>query len=303
MSVQFRMFEFDPEVEIAPVIYKDTVHKVTPCGAAVSAQVQEELLAFVRQYADFVSAGPNPYFRLDVYVADGKLWVLEANSAFVDGWGVALNLSRAVNAAVATDLLHFPICLGLVEAAYRPELELLITELEISGSIDHRLCEQWQTGNCHGPVYVYGRVEGDYIWPQGGLRLDDKMNLARFSREWQGNLVMTPVTHTHEVTDWSDVPSDVFLKFVDKSSAESQRARFSVAPGKPTGKSPFIRRCYNAGSLIAQQRIYGDKVLVESQERQVQLVILSNTEMLTGYVQFGLGSIINDNSIHGPLVF
>lgn len=303
MSVQFREFDFDANVEVAPVIYRAMAHRVTPVGAAVSSEARAELLEFIRQYAAFIGAGSRPYFRLDVYIAEGKLWVLEVNAAFVDGWGVALNLSRAANAPVDITKLEFPGCFGLIEAAYRPELELLVSELATAGRTNHRICDQWRSGQCSASIYVYGRAEGDQIWPQNGLVLDNKLNLARFSRRWQGDLVGTPTTYTHEDTEWAEVPGDVFLKFVDKSSAESQRARFSVKRGKPTGKSPFLRRCYDTEKLIAQQQINGDQVVVESHPRRVQLVVLSNADMLTGYTQYGLGDIINDDSWHGPLIF
>lgn len=174
------------------------------------------------------------------------------------------------------------------------------------GSNDHHICEFPVRINheCHGPIYVYGRLNGSpEVWPENGLVLDNKLNLARFSSHWRGELIATPPTYTFEDTDWAEVPEDVFLKFVDKSGPESVRAGFSVKPRKPRGKSPFLRRCYNEGSLIAQQRIDGVKIQMDSHVRRAQLVALSNAKMITGYVQYGFGDIINDNSLHGPLIF
>ncbi len=302
MHVQFREFDFDPSVKVAPVIYQDQPHRVTPTGATISPGMGAELLEFIQQYAGSIGAGLNPYFRLDVYIRDDKLWVLEVNTAFVDGWGVALNLSRAAKAPVGIDELFFPRCFGMESSDYRPELELLIEELRIAGRTRHHICTPWSRPDCRGPVYVYGRDDSALHWPENGWTLDNKLNLAWFSELWEGELVMTPKTYS-ATSDWADVPDNVFLKFVDKGSPEAIRAGFSVMPGKPAGKAPFIRRCYNAGDLIAQERVYGMRLPVEGRERQVQLVVLSNAQMLTGYVQYGAGIIVNDNSIHGPLIF
>lgn len=125
-AVEFKEFKLEPNVQLAPVIYRDTPHRTTPFGAVVRSDAASEMLEFIQQYASFIGAGRNPYFRLDVYVAGGKLWVLEVNAAFVDGWGIALNLSRAVGRTISQNELTFPRCFAMHGSLdYLPEMELL----------------------------------------------------------------------------------------------------------------------------------------------------------------------------------
>lgn len=301
-TAKLKEFTFDPNVELARTIYRGAYHQVTNLGVGISAEATAELRRFMREYATFLGAD-KPFFRLDVYMAGRKLWVLEVNTAFVDGWGTALNLSRAAGLPVATDLLWFPKHFCLLDEAYRPELELLVSELGVAGKENHHICEDWKTVAKNEDVYAYGRTQGHNIWPKRGVELDNKMNLQRFRVRWHSELIAIPRMFTPSDTVWADVPSTAFLKFTDKSGSESQRARFSVKAGKPAGSSPFLKRCYNDGTLIAQERIDGRKTWLNGHDRQIQLVVLGNTHMLTGYVQYGLGSIVNDNSIHGPLAF
>lgn len=302
--VEFKEFEFDPTVEVAPVIYRQEPHRTTSRGIVVGPQATEELLAFAQLYAESLGAD-NPFFRLDLYITDQSLEVLEVNTAFVDGWGTALNLSRAAGNPIDSQLLTFPRCFGWYGSdAYLPELELLLAELDALGQSHHHICP-FPAANtvCDGPIYVYGRVEGPHVWPQNGLVLDNKLNLAHFARDWPGDLVHVPKTYNHEDTDWAAIPGDVFLKFTNKDDVSCERARFSVRRGKPTGKSPFLRQCYNTGALLAQDRIETQSIELDGCKRRIQLVVLTNGQMLAGYVQYGVGEIINDNSIHGPLLF
>jgi hypothetical protein len=95
-----------------------------------------------------------------------------------------------------------------------------------------------------------------------------------------------------------EVPKEVVLKFCDKNSSECERARQSVLFGKPSGKAPFIKRCYNAETLLGQEVIQPTR----ENDRSCQLIIFAiGDEPITGYVQYGWGQIINDNSVHGPL--
>lgn len=298
---KFREFEFDPNVEVAKCIYGSDPHRVTSRGIEVSADVSAELLRFVREYASHLCAWPKPWFRLDLYPTNEDLAVLEVNTAFVDGWGTALNMARAVGIEVDAQSIGFPSCFGLVGQAYRPELELLIAEL----GNDAHICDRWREGGCNGAAYAYGRIADlpSFIWPSNGLAHDNKLHLAEFAKVWQPESVTVPQHYITNDTDWADIPYDVFLKFTDKSSKASERARFSVQPGMPNGKAPFLRRCYNNGELLAQAMVSGYRCSLEERERQIQLVVLTNGNMLTGYVQYGNGFIVNDNSIHGPLHF
>lgn len=236
---------------------------------------------------------------MDIYPNEGKLEVIEVNTAFVDGWGIALNLSRAAGQPLdASDI--FPSKFLTTESQYRPELQLLIGELAI-GAVEIE-----DLSGCDDPVYVYGRVTDppENVLPRRGKEFDDKRLLAEFSRTWDSSIVTTPKSYSVEQGDtWQDVPDDVYIKFVDKSSDESEKARFSVKKGKPTGKAPFLKRAFNEGKLIAQDTIPEYWQEIQETQKATQLVVLNQGNFLTGYVQYGNGCIINDNSVHAPLLF
>lgn len=286
---------------IANCIYKDYPHLTTSYGVAIWRDDSAELHRFVVEYADYLNL-KNPYFRIDIYPdIDGTFQVLEVNAAFVDGWGTALNLSRA--SGIQAQVPSFPACFACPNPDYHPELEVLVNEKGLFGE-RHQIMD-W-TGNPDCPTYVYGRVEAksNLIYPYNGIEMDSKLNLAEFGQIWQGKRVKIPVFYTAGQTPWIDLPEDIYLKFVHKSGPESQHARFSVKKGKPKGKSPFLSQCYNEQTLIAQASIKPRKAMLEDQdeERTVQIVLLATRESLLGYVQYGKGDIITDNSIHGPLL-
>jgi hypothetical protein len=244
--------------------------------------------------------------RMDVYPNRNSLSVLEVNTAFVDGWGTALNFSRAIGASLEVGGL-FPNRFGLMEEQYRPELKVLLGELALHGQTETSLVDWQESGESQEtPIYVYGRrkLEADQVLPKNGLFLDNKLWLTAFSKLWQGTVVEIPRSFSCAGgTEWQEVPKDVYLKFADKSSEESERARFSVRKGKPQGKAPFLKRAYSNGQLIAQSQVPVWPEEIDGALRNAQLVVLSKGDLICGYVQYGYGSIINDNSIHGPLKF
>jgi hypothetical protein len=295
-----RQFKLD-QSQVCNCIYRSYPHRVTSSGVAIDQEAKEEMRRFTNEYATFLGI-PKPYLRLDVYPnEEGNFNILEVNSSFVDGWGTALNLSRAVGISVVCPT--FPQNFAYREEAYLPEIQLLVEELALQGR--EHVVSRW-TGEVIQSTYVYGRVEmvSDLIYPWKGVEMDSKLHLAAFSKVWQGRRVEIPVIYTAETTEWGEIPEDVFLKFINKSGSECERARFSVKKGKPQGKSPFLQRCYREMKLIAQDTVPPMRVeMDEGGCKTVQLVILSSVDCLMGYVQFGGGDIINDNSIHGPLLF
>jgi len=111
-------------------------------------------------------------------------------------------------------------------------------------------------------------------------------------------LIKIPRHYINRFDAWGEIPQEVVLKFCDKESVECRRAGQSVMFGKPSGKAPFISRCYRAETLLGQERIFP-----ASQDRaNCQLIIFAiGNEPITGYVQYDWRRIINDDSIHGPL--
>jgi hypothetical protein len=299
--ISFRDFSLDPSI-VAHVIYRDYPHQTTGRGVVLDSAVTSELQAFLAAFTASLGNDHKPYYRIDAYFDEESLWILEVNAAFVDGWGTALNLARASGIEVDLGALWFPENFTTLNPDYRPELALLVAELAVAGR-EHRI-KKWPVGS-KTLVYVYGRIDTnawscDGEWePYDGLRLDNKLNLGLFRQQWDGEVVEIPRHYIGRCDQWEDIPNDVVLKFCDKGSEECQKARWSVSFGKPSGKAPFIKRCYRAETLLAQSFIRP----TQEDGKNCQLVILAmGSELITGYVQYSQSRIVNDNSIHGPLM-
>src|SRR3989338_3342838 len=298
MRINFSDFDMDQSI-VAPVIYDTDQHQTTNRGVILSSEVTQELNLFLCGFNASVGVERVPYYRIDAYFDEESLSILEINASFVDGWGTALNLARASGIPVDPRALIFPERFASKSSVYLPELELFLGEMAALGVNGHRVCE-WNS-NDSDPIYVYGRIgskDQPHVLPYDGLRLDNKLNLGLFNRMWKSDLVKTPQHYIGRFDSWEAIPREVVLKFCDKGSAECERARQSVMFNKPSGKAPFINRCYNAETLIAQ-----DIVLPTKQgKNNCQLIIFAiGDEPITGYVQYSWSKIINDNSTHGPL--
>lgn len=327
MSYQWRVkvkkFKVDENV-VAPVIYGDQPHQICRKGYVLSSALRDELRIFLTHYNNFVGVEQTPYYRIDayaqVYGGDSHtpapvnhLDILEINASFVDGWGTALNLARASGIAIHPRELVFPKHLATMNSIYRPELDLFVAELAALGQTDHRIVE-WSPEPSE-PTYVYGRVgsrETPTIIPYDGIRLDNKLNLARFGNVkwlWREG-VRIPKHFIGETHEWADIPATAVLKFCDKGSDECLRTRTSVIFGKPQGNAPALKRFFREGKLLAQVRVQedrhhfleGDFLEHRAMFLNAQIVILAiGNEPVTGYVQYSPKMLINDNSYHGPL--
>ncbi|OGG37989.1 hypothetical protein A2116_02330 [Candidatus Jorgensenbacteria bacterium GWA1_49_17] len=300
MKIRFVDFEMDESV-VAPVIYDEVPHQATNRGVVLPPEVRVEIGCFLSRFNNFLTVERPPYYRIDAYFDENSLWILELNASFVDGWGVALNLARAAGIAIDPKALVFPNQFAVRDAVYRPELELFVRELAVLGLTGRSILGPDR--NDGELTYVYGRVGSkDQLCtlPYDGLRLDDKLNLGLFARQWDGELVRVPRHYVSRFEDWEEVPQETVLKFCDKGSAECERAGQSVIFGKPNGKARFLKRCYREERLIAQDFVKPARQGSSS----CQLVILAiGDEPVAGYVQYSWGwrRIINDDSTHGPL--
>ena len=302
-----RRFNLDASL-VAPVIYGQQPHRVTNLGITISSDIRSELELLLAQYGKAIMAPRPAYYRFDCYFDATKLWVLEINTAFVDGWGTALILSRAANIHVNTEPLKvFPNAIATTDSVYLPEMQLFADELQA------HMCQRLEIKNeftgTHFPapdVYVYGRLREEFpnIYPRRGHRLDDKRNLASFEHDvWRGSYVRIPRHFAIGWTTWNEIPDSAVLKFCEKGGVESERARASVILGKPSGKAKFLRFCYESERLIAQDRIQPILIDEGSFDKFGQLIILAiDDKVVCGYVQYSSQLIISDNSIHGPLL-
>ncbi|MDO8529992.1 MAG: hypothetical protein Q7S10_01085 [bacterium] len=301
MNIRFCDFDMDKAL-VAPVIYDNKPHCTTNRGVVLSKDVAEELAGFLADFNESVGMGASkpcvlgPYYRIDAYFSETCIYILEINAAFVDGWGTALNLARAANIKADEEKLCFPMEFGCLGRLYQPEFELFISELDIRDCLNPGFCSFDPI-----PKYVYGRVEekSDEIFPYDGVRLDNKRNLGLFGRTWRSDLVKVPRHYMAPENSWEEVPPEAVLKFCDKGSKECRRAGPSVFFGKPSGKAPFIKRCYNEQKLLGQELVQPTRQ--GNKNCQLVILVIGNTP-ITGYVQYGWEKIINDDSIHGPLM-
>lgn len=304
MNIVFSEFPVDRSI-VAPVIYGSMPHQTTATGVILSKQVRKELCNFLETLQTTSGLPLWTYYRIDAYfsVKECCLFILEINAAFVDGWGTALNLSRASGIPVPKGSLIFPEHFAAQNQVYLPELQLLQDELEALGDNQHSIVP-WDPEKYRGTkqtLYLYGKVSSaDYpnIFP-GDVERDNKMHLARLSQRWIGNYVHIPRHFTIDDTSWEDIPENAVLKFCDKESDACQRAGSSVLFGKPRGKAPFLSRCYRNGELLAQEYIAPEK----KDGMNCQLIIMGSLcDPICGYVQYSPRRLINDDSIHGPLL-
>lgn len=309
MAITFSTFDID-RVLVAPVVYLKLPHRVTETGVRLPQDVVDRLALFLCRYEKFLQEHEDTrdrqsplYFRVDAYIHDDILSILEVNTAFVDGWGVALNLSRASGIKISTDDLDFPLDFATEDDAYLPELKLAVHEINQLRRMKRQVVPFKKRGLYERSTYVYGRSGNRSrtdIVPYNGVELDDKRHLAAFSESWNETSVCIPRMYAGQTTTWDDLPEDIVLKFSDTSSPIANVMRESVLFGKPAGKAKFWRRAYHEGHVIAQKMVGP----LKHWGLNSQLVILAIGQTpVAGYVQFSEKRVVNDNSIHGPLLF
>ncbi len=305
--IQLNRFPLKSEL-VAPNIYGRYLHRTTDLGVLVPEEHRSELRRFLHEFLRF-SGYPEKgvYLRVDAFMNQGQLQIIEINAHFVDGWGIALNLARAAGRPVELNGASFPEIWTTSNEIYRPELELACQELTLQGYRCRTMPYDEVLQRTDTEVYWYGRFNRyrDYplVRPTFGQDLDNKYNLARFSWQWESALVEIPLYYSQEVTDWDELPRNVVFKFCDKAGPEVARARSSVLYRDQIGKGKFVRQCYRAETAVAQEVIRPTRL---DDGSLTQLIVMAaGSEPLTGYLQVVPAGtrIINDNSTHGPLIF
>ncbi len=264
--------------------------------------MKAELQEFLTQF--LASAGApdhGVYLRVDAFFDELCLKIIEINACFVDGWGIALNLTRAANHPVYLSHVRFPTLWVVEEKLYRPEAELACDELRLHDQ-QARVIRPGELKQMKKQplVYWYGRSR-DYpnIVPAGGPSLDNKLHLARFSRGWQGDLVHTPHCHWNEATPWDELPPDGVVKPCDKDRANSVQVSNISSHRLPV----HLRQLYEAGKIVVQERI---EPYLTPHGSPTQLIIMTaGARPIAGYLQIARPGTfcITDNSTHGPLLF
>ncbi len=308
----FDFHQFDINTRILPTsVYGNEPYLAQSLGGVVSGQVISELRVLLERFVSFCSVKklPHVFFRIDGFFNSEGLHVLEVNARFVDGWGIALNLSRAANISIPQEHLLFPELWHLPQAQklYRNEFNLLRRELSFLGLHSKEV----GTGALGkgSPVYCYGfdypeRNEGNLLVPIYGKELDDKLMLARFSWEWHGVLVKIPLGYYKTLCDWEDVPKNAIFKFRDKHGTESIKARGSVFYEDQLPRGNFLEQCYNREALIAQDLVV--PCFTDDGRTIAQIEIqCCGTEPVCGYALFAPKGtrVVNDRYVHGPVAF
>ncbi len=281
-----REFALDKAV-LAQRIYRDCLHETTSVGAILTESILHELREFLEAYLGFLGSEEHQFLRLDVFLGQQTLNVIEVNAELQDGWGVALNLLRASgNALPACNGGKFPTEIIAYSEDYVPEFELAKSELAFIG-------KEMQIAWWHD---------------RPGIPLkspfDDKMYLARFSREWRGDRIRIPATYWAENMAWEQLPDDIVFKFRHKYGEQARRARYSVACRADIGKGKFMRQCYTAGHVVVQERI--EPLRLEDGSATQAIIMCSGHDPITGYLQVAPPDIfiINDRTARkGVLVF
>jgi len=277
--------ELDAAV-VAESIYGNLPHTVEPVALTLSTAIQTELQTFMTEFAAFtkISNVSEKCFRLDLYFDGTTVFVIEINVEIADGWGVSLNLLRAAGKSLS------PMVVSLLPQVI-PTFpgDLRSTEFDLARS------EFQMYGQTAAVVVGASRVFDE---------LDSKIYLARFAQVWKGSLVKVPKTYYADACPWEKVPKDVYLKFADKFCSEAIKARYSAKPRFELGRAKQMRKLYQAGQAIAQERIDSYRL---ADNRQVQAVVMcSGTTPVTGYIQIAgpERQVINDkDTAKGALVF
>jgi len=293
---KIQTFRLDENI-VADCIYKDFPHQTTPTGLVVERRVKDDLRQFLQRFLDYSGCPQDSFLRVDAFVRENSLEVIEVNVECQEGWGISLNLLRASSNIITFDK---GVCLPCEIIAYSENYlpEFLLTQKEFV-SLGHRMD-------------IVGWQERPGVPARG--EFDNKVYLAEFSRVWNSlhpgwsgeynRGAQVPTMYSVSDTAWDKVPQDVVFKFCNKYGTFSNRAKYSVAARSQIGKGKFVRRCYELREVIAQQRVC--PLELERGLVTQAIIMCAGQEPVTGYLQVAPPGtfVINDKSASkGPLVF
>ena len=286
MNINIRRFDMDHFI-VAPVTYRDYPHQTTSIGVEIGEKVREELSQLLAGFLKFHGREEKGTFiRVDAFLSDVGLKLIELNVELADGWGVSLNLARACGKLVKLPTgTELPQRYVAYKDDYLPEYGLAISEFGMLG---------------HDSMSI---EEAFWVSERKDL-LDSKLCLEQFARTWKGEIVQVPRLYSVETTPWDSLPEDVVFKFTEKYGPEALRARYGVALRKKIGKGKHVRRSYNDSRAVAQERIVPYALLDGSVTQAI--IMCSGSTPITGYLQVAPSGefIINDRTgIKGPLIF
>ena len=314
-KIQIVEFSFD-KAQFPVSLYGNKPYNVGNIGLNIPRCIKEEAERLVQEFLTACQfEAERIYLRLDFFVDPNlkEIYLLEVNSRLVDGWGAAFSLARVAGQGIEEISAHayrakFPHLwhLPFSNRVYQSDFDFALHELNQLGVSVSEL--ETLGGQSSGEwVYYYGwdrpDKKGLRIAPSLGYEIENKVHLARFSREWRGRLVKIPLGYSVYGSVWEDIPREwVIFKFCEKHGKDSERAGKSVLYPDEVGKGRFVKQCYARGTIVAQDLITPLKV----NDKICQLILLTNhAEVIAGYVLWAPRGtrIITDAYEHAPLIW
>lgn len=300
--IWFKDFSINPEI-IAPRIYSSFDRQISSRWIEINDEVRWELEDFLKAYIEFLWFGDKKaFFRIDSYFDQNRLYILDVNASFVDGWWNAINFTRAVWEEVWEILnWYFPENFFLQEEVYRPEFELSIREIWMQTWENFQEIDEINSMNS---TYIYWNLrcwkESENVYPFNWIKNDDKRNLARFSKIWRWDLVKIPVfIMPEDEQDFDKIPDNVVLKIASKRDIdESWRNKVFVWK-----KSIWKRWVWLWKDWILVAQTLQNPQKNDNWENTQAIILTAWANAIAWYVQNSTRSIINDSSVQSPLIF
>jgi len=303
-NINFKDFEIDNKI-IAPSIFLWQERKISNKWIEISQELNQELTSFLQTYINFLTLNwKKIFFRIDAYFDDKNLYILDMNASFVDWRWSALNLTRSIWQKIESLLLnYFPKSLKLQEEQYRLEFELCIKELNLLFFNEqvtwYEIPDYYEVKEIdkEKETYIYWVTNNvwEKIFPYNWIQIDNKTNLAKFSKQWRWDFVKIPEIILPSDISYQNLPKEIVLKIASKDYIR-QDWRNKVFLWKP--KKWW--KMWEDWLLIAQEKINPTK---NTNWENTQAIILTAwIESITWYVQNSTKDIINDDSVQSPLM-
>lgn len=328
-EIEEKVYDINENI-VSKRIYGEEERKISNIWIELSKEINFELETFLDNYIEYLKsewilepelAWIKVFFRIKAYFDKNILYILSMEWAFVDGLWIALNFMRSIEQIkkqVNNILLleYFPKNLVYNKNVdnYKPEFELLIKELnllklkydelnDISSSNFTEKASNIITPNDTGNVYVYW--ETDEVWnnilPYNWKRIDDKKNLAKFSKEkWKGTFVKIPPIYTLDDYEYSRLPKEIVFKIANLDDVEkSWRNKFLI--WKPKKEWKWLE-LWEEWKLVAQEQIEPWR-FSNWEYAQIIIATIWNKIPAWWYVQISDEKKMNDGSRQAPLTF
>lgn len=295
--------------------YCPVQYRVEACGGLINRWQQDELERFVNEFLTFTRCETiNVYFRLDCYLVESELVVLEINSVSADGWGPAFHLARLATGRprIRKDL-YLPEFWTTYDPRFQPAIDLVCEELRTAGRMATPLSWDAALGTAD-KVFAYlqqapAHRPDHFIPGKIGELLEDKIHLARFSRHWHGDRVFIPTTYWCETSLLQTLKHRMGRLVFKPTRKVGDRNVDSVWFGRSSQQPREVvdALAYLRGEIIVQERVLPEEI----NGCPVQVILLFGPHrtqdrllLAGGYLQIGSpGSItVNDMAAHGPIV-